>query len=103
MKDAWEAYFESVEGELGERPIPESLVDPESEESRAIVAAFETARIPTIDFLVESQNWSKTAAGWLINEFVKAGLDWLKAAPELGLAGLRVKLRHCYEDWLRGY
>ena len=101
MKDAWEAYFESVERVVDGRAIPESPVDPESDESRAFVAAFEAAQMSTADFLIRDQRWSRGSAAWLVEEFLKTSLDWLKNAQEMGLPGLRVRLRHRYEDWLR--
>jgi len=101
MKDAWEAYFETVETEVVGRMIPESFVDPESDVFQAFVAAFKTAHVSTADFLVQDQHWSRTAAAWLAEEFLKTSLDWLENAQELGLVGLRVRLRHRYEDWLR--
>ena len=101
MKHAWEVYFESVEGEVNCRVMLESPFDPESDESRDFVAAFETARVSTADFLVQDESWSSTAAAWLTEEFVKTSLDWLENAQELGLAGLRLRVRHRYEDWLR--
>ncbi len=101
MKHAWEVYFESVEDEVFPRTMLESPFDPESDESRAFVAAFETARVSTADFLVRDEGWSRTAAAWLTEEFVKSSLNWLENAQELGLAGLKVLVRHRYEDWLR--
>ena len=101
MKDAWEAYFESVERAVSRLAIPESSVDLESDESRALVAAFEAARISTADFLVRDQGWSGGAADRLTEEFKKMSLDWLNNVPEMGFPGLKVRLRHCFEDWLR--
>ena len=101
MKDAWEAYFESVERVVDGRAIPESPVDPESDGFRAFVAAFKAAQMSTADFLVRDQRWSKGGAAWLAEEFFKTSLDWLNSAQEMGLPGLRVRLRHRYEDWLR--
>ena len=101
MKDAWEAYFESVERVVGGRAIPESPVNPESDESRAFFAAFDAAQMATADFLVRDQGWSRGGADWLTEEFSKTSLDWLNNAQEMGLPGLRVRLRHRYEDWLR--
>ena len=101
MKDAWEAYSEFVEREVDGRTMPESAVNPENDESRAFVAAFEAAQMSTADFLFRDQRWSRSAAAWLSEEFFKTSLHWLNNAQELGLAGLRVRLRHRYEDWLR--
>jgi hypothetical protein len=101
MKDAWEAYFESVERAVSRLAIPESSVNPGSDESGAFFAAFEAARMSTADFLVRDQGWSGSAADRLTEEFKKTSLDWLNNVPEMGLPGLRVRLRHCFEDWLR--
>jgi hypothetical protein len=101
MKDAWEAYFESIERAVDGRAIPESSVNPESDESRAFVAAFEAAQMSTADFLFRDQRWSRGAADRLTEEFLKASLAWLNNAQETGLQGLRLRLRHCFEEWLR--
>jgi hypothetical protein len=101
MKGAWEAYFESVERAVAGRAIPESSVNPESDESRAFAAAFEAAQMSTAEFLFRDQRWSRSAADGLTEEFLKTSLAWLNNAQETGLPGLRVQLRHCFEDWLR--
>ena len=101
MKDAWEAFFESVEREVDGQEIPESHITAESDEFRSFVAAFEAAQMSTADFLVRDHQWSGGGAAWLTEEFFRTSLDWLNNAQEMGLPGLRVRLRHRYEDWLR--
>jgi hypothetical protein len=101
MKAAWVIYFEAVEREVSGRTKPDFPVEPDTDEFRAFVAAFESARIFTAESLVEKEQWSRTAATWLAEEFLRTSLDWLNHAEGMDLAALRVKVRHRYEDWLR--
>jgi hypothetical protein len=101
MKEAWEIYFEAVEREVNGRTVPDVPVEPDTDEFRAFVAAFESARVSTAESLVEDEQWSRSGAALLVDEFYKTSLDWLKHLPKIGLAGLRVRVRYRYEDWLR--
>jgi hypothetical protein len=101
MKAAWVIYFEAVEREVNGRMVPDVPVEPDTDEFRAFVTAFESARASTAESLVEDEQWSRSAATWLVEEFFRTSLHWLDHSEEMGLAGLRVRLRHRYEDWLR--
>ncbi len=101
MKAAWVIYFEAVERDVDGQIVPEVPVERDTDEFRAFVSAFQSARISTTESLVEDERWSKSAATWLSEEFFRTSLGWLDHSEELGLAGLRVRLRHRYEDWLR--
>jgi len=100
MKEPWEFYLESVEGEVLGRTMPESPVDPESDEAGAFVKAFKTAQVSTSYFLVRDLRWLEVAAAHLVHDFFQTSLDWLNTGKDLGFAGLKVRLRHRYEDWL---
>jgi hypothetical protein len=100
MKSAWMIYFEAVERDVDGEIVTEVPVERNTPEFRAFVSAFESARVSTAESLVEDERWSESGASWLAEEFFRTSLGWLDHG-ELGLAGLRVKLRHRYEDWLR--
>ena len=70
-------------------------------EAWEIYAAFESARVSTAESLVEDEQWSRSGATLLVEEFNKTSLDWLEHLPKMGLVGLRVRIRYRYEDWLR--
>ena len=100
MKDPWEVFFESVRIGIGSRKMPSPPVDLDSDEARAFVEAFQTARDSTVDSLVRDQEWTQGPAAHLGQEFLRASIAWLSNGHDLGLAGLKVRLRHRYEDWL---
>jgi hypothetical protein len=101
MKAAWAIYFDAVEREVDGRIVEEGPFEPDTDDFRAFVSAFRSARVRTGESLVEDERWSKSAATWIAEEFFRTSLDWLDHSEELGLPGLRVRLRHRYEDWLR--
>jgi hypothetical protein len=101
MKAAWVIYFEAVERNVGGLIVPEVPAERDTDDFRALVSAFQSAQVRTAESLVDDERWSKSAATWLAEEFLRTSLDWLDHSEELGLPGLRVKLRHRYEDWLR--
>jgi len=101
MKDEWEVYFESVEAKIGELTALESPLDPEGVEYRAIVAAFEEAHTSTVEVLIHDDQWSRVGAVFLVQEFYQTSRSWLDGGQQMGLPGLRLRLRHRYEDWLR--
>lgn len=100
MCEPWEAYFKSVKGETDKLMMAEPPIDPESDEWKGLLAAFETAKASTSELLIRDQAWFRSAAFHLADEFLRTSLDWLVSGRELGFAGLRVRLRHRYEDWL---
>jgi hypothetical protein len=101
MKSAWVVYFEAVEREVDGGIELEAPIEPDTDEFKAFVSAFQSARASTTESLVKDERWSESAATWLSEEFFRTSLDWLDHSEELGLVGLRVRLRHRYEDWLR--
>lgn len=99
VKDPWEVYFDLVRVGAGGREMPKPPVDLDSDEARAFIVAFQTARDSTVASLIRDQEWAQGPAADLGQEFLKASIAWLNNGHDLGLPGLKVRLRHRYEDW----
>ncbi|MFC1661465.1 hypothetical protein ACFL3S_08460 [Gemmatimonadota bacterium] len=100
MKEPWEVYFNSVEGDVRGRAMPEPPVDPEGDEAGKFLAAFEIARSSTVYSLIRDLHWVESDAVRLADEFFRNSIDWLNHAQDAGLISLRMRLRNHYTRWV---
>ena len=103
MGHAWEVFFEILIETIGQEVDGDWTKYLGSDRQGVFEDALGKAGTATAETLVRDDGWSVSGAAWLTGEFARVSQDWANSDSEFGLLGLRTKLRHRYEDWVRGF